>query len=127
MLKFDHVALPSRTPEASARFLGGLLGGLYVSADGPEGEFMRVDLGDGSFLLYAEAAEVVAQHLAFRVDGPTFTGLLQRLGRSGVPFGNDPDAPRNGRWDDAQGEDGRVYFSDPDGHFLEVVLPRARA
>ena len=41
MLKFDHVALPSRTPEASARFLAGLLGGLYVSADGPEGEFMR--------------------------------------------------------------------------------------
>jgi hypothetical protein len=44
-------------------------------------------------------------------------------GERGLPFGNDHADPSNGQTADPLGEAGRVYFTDPDGHLFELILP----
>jgi catechol 2,3-dioxygenase-like lactoylglutathione lyase family enzyme len=72
-------------------------------------------------VLFFPAEEVLGQHVAFRVDGATFGAVVDRLRSGGLPFGNRPEAPDNGRTDDFAGGLGRVFFGDPDGHLYEVV------
>lgn len=129
MIELDHVALPARSSAASARRLGELLGGAPVTAQGPDGDMTAVHVGHRAMVLYMDdhAAAIPRQHLALRVDGELFDGLVARLVAQRIPFGNDPSDQRNGRSDDCIGTGGRVYFDDPDGHLLEVVTERPRA
>lgn len=120
-MRIDHIALPARDPWAAARFLNDLLTGPPLVADGPEGEFVRLAMQDGSFLLYAPADTPASVHLALRLERAAFDAALERVRARGIAFGNDPDAPENGEWRDDQGEYGRIYLRDPDGHFLELV------
>lgn len=116
---FDHVAVPSRDPETSARFLGQILG-VAIERDGPEDEFVCLRLADRVQILFSPATEIAHHHMAFRVTAGEFDALVQRLRHAGVPIGNDPEAPTNGAVSDPLGGYGRVYFSDPDGHLFEV-------
>lgn len=60
---FDHVAVSSRDPETSARFLGQILG-VAIERDGPEDEFVCVRLADRVQILFSPATEI-AHHLSF--------------------------------------------------------------
>ena len=115
----DHVAIPSRDPEASARFLGAILDAA-VERDGPEDEFFCLRLADRVQVLFSPAAAVAPHHIAFRVTGDELDAVIERLHAARLPFGNDPEAPTNGQTSDPLGGRGRVYFSDPDGHLFEV-------
>jgi len=117
----DHVALPARDPEASARHLAGLLGVEDPEPDGPDGDMFSVALG-GSSVLFVQAQEVPGHHLAFRVGETDFRAVVERLARSGVEFGNDPEELGNGETSDPLGGHGRVYFASPDGHLFEVTI-----
>jgi catechol 2,3-dioxygenase-like lactoylglutathione lyase family enzyme len=123
VIELDHVALPARSSAESARQLGGLLGGAPVTPEGPDGDMNAVHIGHRAMVLYMDhpTAEIPRQHLALRVDGALFDGLVAQLRAQRIPFGNDPSDQRNGRTDDCIGTGGRVYFDDPDGHLLEVV------
>jgi catechol 2,3-dioxygenase-like lactoylglutathione lyase family enzyme len=116
---FDHVAVPSRDPEASARFLGQILGAA-IERDGPEDEFVCLRLADRVQILFSPATDVARHHMAFRVMPDEFDAVVQRLRAAAIPIGNDPEAPTNGQTSDPLGGRGRVYFSDPDGHLFEV-------
>jgi catechol 2,3-dioxygenase-like lactoylglutathione lyase family enzyme len=116
---FDHVAVPSRDPEASARFLGQILGA-SVERAGPDDEFFCLRLADRVQILFSPATELARHHMAFRVTEGEFAAVVQRLRAAGVPIGNDPEAPTNGQVSDPLGGHGRAYFSDPDGHLFEV-------
>jgi len=117
----DHVAVPSREPERAAGLLAAILGAA-AGPEGPDGDMFSVGL-DGCRVLFAEAAGAVApHHLAFRVDGDRFAGVVERLGAAGLAYGNDPEHPDNGRTDDPLGGPGRVYFVSPDGHLFEVTV-----
>jgi catechol 2,3-dioxygenase-like lactoylglutathione lyase family enzyme len=117
----DHVAVPSRDPERAAGALAGILGAA-VGPEGPDGDMFSVGL-DGCRVLFAAAAGTVApHHLAFRVDGDRFAGVVERLGAEGLAYGNDPEHPDNERTDDPRGGPGRVYFVSPDGHLFEVTV-----
>jgi catechol 2,3-dioxygenase-like lactoylglutathione lyase family enzyme len=70
----------------------------------------------------AAAGDVAPHHLAFRVPGAAFPRVVERLGRAGSAYGNDPEHPDNGRTDDPLGGPGRVYFVRPDGHLFEVTV-----
>lgn len=120
-ITIDHVAIPVRDPETSARFLSNLLGLPPASTTGPEGEMRLLPVGEAGALLFTPAETVSGQHLAFRVDEPAFSGVVDRLRATGVAFGNDPEEPGNGLTADPFGGRGRIYFLDPDGHFYEVV------
>ena len=117
----DHVAVPSSDPERAAGWLARILGAGTVGPEGPDGDMFSVGL-DGCRVLFAAATAVAPHHLAFRVDGDGFPGVVQRLGASGLAYGNDPEHPDNGQTADPLGGPGRVYFVSPDGHLFEVTV-----
>jgi catechol 2,3-dioxygenase-like lactoylglutathione lyase family enzyme len=119
-MRIDHVALPARDPEASAWFLTHILGVAPPRPEGPDGDMFSVPL-DGADVLFVAADAVEAHHMAFNTSEAEFIAVVERLRARGLPFGNDPEQPRNGRVDDPLGGAGRVYFSDPDGHLFEVT------
>jgi catechol 2,3-dioxygenase-like lactoylglutathione lyase family enzyme len=118
-VSFDHVAIPSADCERSARFLGEILG-VPVEVDGPEGEFFCLRLSGGAQVLFQPAEHPTSHHVAFRVGDAELQALVERLRAMRLPFGNDPESPTNMKTDDPLGGRGRVYFTDPDGHFFEV-------
>lgn len=112
-VSFDHIALPSRDDEASARFLGSVLG-LPVARDGAEDEIPCVRVAEGRQVLFQRAETFTSHHAAFRVSPDEFVEVVERLRSMTVPFGNDPDAPTNGLVSDPLGGHGRVYFFRPE-------------
>jgi len=85
-------------------------------------DFVFIDMEHGAFVLFNPAEKVDLVHVAFRVDPARFEGVVGRLRRRGIPFGNEPEDPRNGRTDDPLGGAGRVYFVDENGHLFEVTV-----
>jgi catechol 2,3-dioxygenase-like lactoylglutathione lyase family enzyme len=121
MIAIDHIAVLARDVAASARFLAEILGLAPGSPDGPDDEMFRLPVGESGSLLYFPAEQIPGQHIAFRVDEPTFDAVVQRLRARGLVFGNDPEDPTNLQTADFQGGHGRVFFLDPNGHLFEVV------
>jgi len=118
-VRVDHIGLPCRDPEVSARFLAGLLA-LPVEPDGRHGEHRRVLLDGGVFVVFQATPKIAPSHIAFAVEPDVFTALVAGLRAGGIAFGNDPDATSNGESHDRLGGRGRVYFRDPDNHLYEA-------
>jgi catechol 2,3-dioxygenase-like lactoylglutathione lyase family enzyme len=121
MIRVDHIGIAARDARASAGALAEILGTAAPSPDGADGDMYRVDLDGGAFLLFSPAEKVDLVHIAFHVEASRFTEIVARLQERGMPFGNDPEDPRNGRTDDPLGGAGRVYFVDENGHLFEVT------
>ena len=121
MIQIDHVGIAARNPESSAKWLAKILGVGAPSVDGADDDMFRIDLGHGSFVLFNAAEKIDLTHMAFRVDGAEFKGVIERLRSMGVSFGNEPDDTKNGRTEDHLGGAGRVYFVDENGHLFEVT------
>ena len=121
MIAIDHIGVLARDPATSARFLAEILGLAPGSPDGPDGEMFRLPVGESGALLYFPADDVPGQHIAFRVDEPTFAAVVDRLRARGLTFGNDPEDQTNMQTTDFLGGHGRVFFRDPNGHLFEVM------
>lgn len=121
MIKLDHIGIPARDAEASARFLSEILGLGPARPEGPDGEMYCLTIAENVSLLFSNADPAPTQHIAFRVDEATFTAVVDRLRAKGSAFGNDPEDLTNLQASDPLGGAGRVYFFDPNGHLFEVV------
>jgi len=121
MIAIDHIAVLARDVAASARFLAEILGVAPGSHAGPDGEMFRLPVGDSGALLYFPADDIPGQHIAFRVDEPTFDAVVDRMRARGLTFGNEPEDQSNMQTSDFQGGHGRVFFLDPNGHLFEVM------
>jgi catechol 2,3-dioxygenase-like lactoylglutathione lyase family enzyme len=121
MIAIDHIAVLARDVAASARFLAEILGVAPGAPDGPDGEMFRLPVNESGSLLYFPAVDIPGQHIAFRVDAPTFDAVVDRLRAKGLVFGNDPEDPANMRTGDFLGGHGRVFFLDPNDHLFEVI------
>jgi catechol 2,3-dioxygenase-like lactoylglutathione lyase family enzyme len=123
-IAIDHVGIPVAEPEASARFLGSVLGEGRMTPEGPDGEMINLSVGH-SALTYFELPDHEPHHIAFRVSQPVLASAIERLRAQAVPFGNEPDNPSNEQSSDPLGGLGRIYFHDPNGHLFELFVPGA--
>jgi catechol 2,3-dioxygenase-like lactoylglutathione lyase family enzyme len=121
MIAIDHIAVLARDVAGSARFMAGILGLPPGAPDGPDGDMFRLPINESGSLLYFPAGDIPVQHIAFRVDAPTFDAVVGRLRAKGLVFGNDPEDPTNMQITDFLGGHGRVFFLDPNDHLFEVV------
>jgi catechol 2,3-dioxygenase-like lactoylglutathione lyase family enzyme len=118
----DHVGIPAADPWASARFLREILAQGEITPEGPDGEMASLSVGDGALTYFGLPAHE-SHHVALRVAGPVLAGAIGQLRKHGMPFGNDPADPANGRTDDPLGGKARIYFHDPGGHLFELFVP----
>jgi catechol 2,3-dioxygenase-like lactoylglutathione lyase family enzyme len=118
----DHVGIPAADPWFSARFLREILAAGQITPEGPDGEMASLSVDDGALTYFGLTAHE-SHHVALRVTGPVLAGAIRRLRQRGLPFGNDPADPANGRTDDPLGGRARIYFHDPGGHLFELFVP----
>jgi catechol 2,3-dioxygenase-like lactoylglutathione lyase family enzyme len=116
-LILDHLTLPALDHEASARAFASLMG---VPYKGPDRHFAPVRVNDRLTLDFYKAEGFQGYHLGFHVGEDDFDGILGRLRARGIPYGNDPRDPANGRTDHLFGGRG-LYFTDANGHLFEVM------
>ena len=113
----DHIIVPVRQNEASARFYADVLGFEYRGPSTNDNVAVRVN--DTFTLLFHDAPEPQRTHLCFRVTESDLDALLERLEAHSVPYGNHARTS-NHSTEHPWGCRG-IYFDDPDGHSLEVV------
>lgn len=116
-VRLNHLIVDARDRHASAAFLSRILG---TGPPGRLGRFATVETANGVSLDFAEAGVVQSQHYAFLVDDEDFDSIYGRVRAEGVAYFADP---RHERPDELNTRDGGrgFYFSDPDGHNLEVL------
>ena len=121
MIQIDHIGMAAHNALTSARDLAAILGTGEPALEGADDDMYRIDLEHGAFLVFNQSTTVNPEHVAFRVDPDRFAEVVTRLRERGLPFGNDPEDPRNGKTDDPLGGAGRVYFVDENEHLFEVT------
>jgi catechol 2,3-dioxygenase-like lactoylglutathione lyase family enzyme len=113
----NHTIVPSRDKESSARFFARIFDVEYA---GPVGHFAQVRVnGDLSFD-WDNSDRFEGHHYAFLVTEQEFDQIFDRLKSEGVAYGSGPMSSTDGEINHRRGGRG-LYFSDPDGHLLEIM------
>jgi len=115
-VELNHIIIPSRDKVASSRFLAEILG-----LDSPRAvsHFMTIETSNGVSLDYDDAQEFRSQHCAFLVGNEEFDAIFERVTSAGITYFADPSHRHAGEVNRRHGGRG-FYFSDPDGHNMEV-------
>ena len=83
--------------------------------------FAPVKINDQMTLLFSdEDTDFKSHHYAFHVSDAEFDAIFDRIKAAGLAYGSDPSHLDNGKlnaWGGGRG----VYFTDPDGHVLELM------
>lgn len=112
----NHTIVASRDKVASSEFLAALLG---LDAPKRVSHFMALELANGVTLDYDDVDHVTPQHYAFLVTDAEFDAIFLRVEAAAIPFFADPNHDLGAAINHRSGGRG-FYFSDPDGHNLEV-------
>ncbi len=115
-VQLDHTIVFSRDKKSSAEFISTILG---LAPPTPFGHFMSVELSNGVTLDYDDRETFPPQHYAFLVTEPEFDEIFARVTRRGIAYFADPSHREAGRISERHGRG--FYFSDPDGHNMEVL------
>jgi catechol 2,3-dioxygenase-like lactoylglutathione lyase family enzyme len=116
--QLNHTIVWSTDQVKSAQFLAEILG---RPAPTRFARFDVVELDNGVSLDFASAKGPIAhQHYAFLIGEADFDAVLGRIRERGLQYWADPMHRRQGEINHNDGGRG-VYFSDPDGHNLEVI------
>ena len=115
----DHLMVPARDKLASAKLLAELLG-VPWSATGV-GPFAPVFINDGLTIDFDQWSEPFPKiHYCFRVDEREFDAILGRIRAKDIAFRSDVHGPVDNEVNTQHG--GRiVYWSEPDGHYWEML------
>ena len=117
-VQLNHTIVWCRNQETSATFLSEVLGLPTPARFGP---FLVVDMSNGVSLDYHETdTEIAAQHYAFLIGEDDFDAIFGRIEARALDYWADPSQSRRGEINHNDGGRG-VYFSDPDGHLLEII------
>ena len=108
----DHVVLHVKDPQKSKKFYTEILG-MTVYRDSDRQVFMHAgQQGVALFRNEAGASGGDLNHLALNVAGGTYESLKAELEAHGIAVSGRP------------GDDRCIYFSDPDGHRLQLIFPK---
>jgi catechol 2,3-dioxygenase-like lactoylglutathione lyase family enzyme len=111
----DHVVLHVRDVARAKKFYTEVLG-LTVYRENDEQVFLHAGQQGVALFRKRDAAPLTAgndlNHLALNVAAGTYETLKAELERQGVTVTGRP------------GEERCIYFHDPDGHRLQLVVPR---
>ena len=113
----DHTIVPARDKEASARFFADIFGLAY---QGASGHFAPVHVNDSLTLDFDSRETFESHHYAFYIGDEEFDAILARVQAAGRPYGSGPFSSEDGQINTHRGGRG-FYFSDLDGHLLEVM------
>src|ERR1700730_10016711 len=116
-IMLNHKIVPSHDKERSTNFSARVFGLEYA---GGSGAFAAVHVNDSRTLDWGTRDTFETHHYAFRVDDREFDSIFARLADEGVLHGSQPNAPQNGEINTRLGGRG-LYFSDPDGHLMEIM------
>ncbi|HEX6237427.1 MAG TPA: VOC family protein [Acidimicrobiales bacterium] len=116
-IELNHTIVVSNDAEESSGFLAEILG---LSAPVRMGRFHAVQTTNGVSLDFVDVDhEVVPQHYAFLVDESAFDEIHGRITDRGLTYWADPAQSRPNEINTDDGR--RLYFLDPDGHYLEIL------
>lgn len=122
-ITLNHTIVPALDHQEEAAFLATVLGLECLLPAGAQGHFIPVKVNDGLTLEFMTVDQPVGVHLAFDVDPDTFDRVLARLKELGVPYGDRPWSPDNGRTDHPLCPRG-LFFTDRTGNLYEIMSPR---
>ncbi len=122
-VQLNHIIIPSRDKVGSSRFLATILG---VNPPRQVSHFMTVEVANGVTLDYDNAEEFHPQHCAFLVGDDDFDAIFDRVCAASITYYADPSHAYSSEINTRNGGRG-FYFTDPDGHNMEVftVVPLA--
>jgi catechol 2,3-dioxygenase-like lactoylglutathione lyase family enzyme len=116
--ELNHTIVYCKDKSVSAPFLAEILGRPAPVAFPP---FMVVALDNGVSLDFMDASEPIAsQHYAFLIGEVDFDAVFARIQAKELEHWADPGRRHAGEINHRQGGRG-VYFTDPNGHLLEVL------
>jgi catechol 2,3-dioxygenase-like lactoylglutathione lyase family enzyme len=116
-IRFDHTIVGVRDQHATAAYLADLLG---LQPAVPYGPFLMHTFANDALVHLANSTTPPASsHLAFRTDATDFERVLGRIRDRGIQHFADPFQREPGEY--AEDGDRGFYWSDPDGHLLELV------
>ncbi|MEU7640607.1 MULTISPECIES: VOC family protein [unclassified Streptomyces] len=118
----NHTIVPAVDHRAAAHFFASVMGLAELPPAGRDGHFAPVRVNGTLTLDFMAVPEPPGHHLAFDVDPETFDEILTRLRSAGIPYGNEPGHPDNGRTDHPLCARG-LFFSDADRNLYEVMSP----
>ncbi|MFI7699775.1 VOC family protein [Nonomuraea sp. NPDC049480] len=114
----NHTIVPAADRDETAAFLADVLGLEPAPIYGP---FRVVSLANGVSLDVMQVdGPVPAQHYAFLVGEEEFDRIWGRIKDRGLTFWADPSHRQPGRINTNDGGRG-LYWSDPNGHSLEII------
>ena len=117
-VELNHTIVKCTDKEASSRFLVEILGLPEPTTFGP---FVVVQVANGVSLDYADDHGAVhPQHYAFLVADDEFDQIHARIVERGLTYWADPSHRNEGKINTNDGGRG-LYWSDPDGHNLEII------
>ncbi len=117
MAELNHIIIPAHDKNASAKFLGSILG---VKPDKQWGPFIPLQTANGVTLDFVDSKDVRTQHYAFLVDDKEFDAGLAKLKKDGIKIWASPHKEGPGKINHHDGGRG-VYFEDPNGHLMEMI------
>jgi catechol 2,3-dioxygenase-like lactoylglutathione lyase family enzyme len=117
-VQLNHTIVEAQDRDATADFLVDVLG---LAPAGTYGPFRVVELGNDVSLDVVQAGGPVhPQHYAFLVSEDEFDRIWARIKDRGLTFWADPYHRQPGRINTNDGGRG-LYWTDPNGHNLEII------
>jgi catechol 2,3-dioxygenase-like lactoylglutathione lyase family enzyme len=113
----DHLTVPVQDQEASVRFYSDVFAARRGAA---RGRIVGVWLSEILELQLRAAESVESSHYAFRLDDQEFATVLDRIKSLGIAYGPSKDSLNGELLEETHGKKS-VFFSDPNGHSLELI------
>jgi catechol 2,3-dioxygenase-like lactoylglutathione lyase family enzyme len=116
-VQLNHTIVAAKDKHASAHFLADILG---LPAPKTFAHFVVVEVDNGVSLDFDDSDDVKPQHYAFLISEEEFDEVFERITERGIEYRPNPWPGNEGEINHHDGGRG-MYFSDPNGHLLEVI------